>query len=110
MVPGVGLEPTRLATADFETIASRCESIGCRVFAGLLGDGWGLLGVAGERCRHFAAIFHRGDRVEFDCIFEVVRGEVGIAHGHSQAGVPEDFLQGQDVAAVLNEVAGKGMA
>ncbi|MBP4078523.1 hypothetical protein, partial [Aeromonas sp. MrichA-1] len=44
-------------TADFETIASRCESMGCRVFAGLLVDGWGLLGVTGERCRHFAAIF-----------------------------------------------------
>ena len=40
----------------------------------------------------------------------MIGGQVGIAHGHSQAGVPEDFLQGQDVAAVLNEVAGKGMA
>ncbi len=110
MVPGVGLEPTRLATADFETIASRCESISCRVFAGLLGDGWGLLGVAGERCRHFAAIFHRGDRVEFDRIFEVVRGEVGIAHGHLDVGMAEDALQHQDVAAAHHEVAGEGVA
>ena len=32
-----------------------------------------------------------------------------IAHGHSQAGVTQDLLQGQDVAAVLDEVAGEGV-
>jgi hypothetical protein len=32
-----------------------------------------------------------------------------ITHGHSQAGVPQYFLQRKDVAAVLNEVTGKGM-
>ncbi len=33
-----------------------------------------------------------------------------IAHGHSQAGVTKNFLQGKNVAAVLDEVAGEGMA
>lgn len=40
----------------------------------------------------------------------MVRGHVGIAHGHGQAGVIENALQGQNAAAVLHEVAGKGMA
>ena len=35
---------------------------------------------------------------------------MGIAHGHDQAGMPEYFLQGEDVAPVLYELAGKGMA
>ena len=30
--------------------------------------------------------------------------QVRIAHGHSQTGVTQDLLQGQDVAAVLDEV------
>lgn len=33
-----------------------------------------------------------------------------IAHGHVQAGVTLDFLQGEDVAAVLNEVAGESVS
>ena len=32
------------------------------------------------------------------------------AHGHGQAGMTQDLLQGQDVAAVLDEVAGEGVS
>ena len=39
----------------------------------------------------------------------MIRRQVRIAHGHGQAGVTQDFLQGEDVAAVLDEVAGEGM-
>lgn len=46
-----------------------------------------------------AAIFQRSDWVEFDRVFKVVRGEVGIAHGQLDIGVAEDPLQHQDVAA-----------
>lgn len=31
-------------------------------------------------------------------------------HGHGQTGVTEDLLQGQDVAAALDEVTGEGYA
>lgn len=34
---------------------------------------------------------------------------MGIAHGHGQAGMTQDLLQSEDVAAVLDEVAGEGM-
>lgn len=43
-------------------------------------------------------------------IFQVIRGEVGIAHGHGDGGVAEDFLQNQDVTAVHHKVAGEGVA
>lgn len=33
-----------------------------------------------------------------------------VAHGHGHAGVTQDFLQGEDVAAVLDEVAGEGVS
>lgn len=36
--------------------------------------------------------------------------KVSITHGHGQAGVTQDLLQGEDVAAVLDEVAGEGMS
>lgn len=36
--------------------------------------------------------------------------KVSITHGYGQAGVTQDFLQGEDVAAVLNEVAGEGVS
>lgn len=39
----------------------------------------------------------------------MIRRQVRIAHGHSQAGVTQDFLQGQNVATVLNEVTSEGM-
>lgn len=39
----------------------------------------------------------------------MIRRQMRVAHGHSQAGVAQDLLQGEDVAAVLNEVAGKGV-
>ena len=39
----------------------------------------------------------------------MLRRQTRIAHGHGQAGVTLDFLQGEDVAAVLNEVAGEGV-
>lgn len=32
-----------------------------------------------------------------------------IAHGNGQAGVSQDLLQGQDVAALLYEVTGEGV-
>lgn len=35
---------------------------------------------------------------------------MGIAHGHGNGGVAEDFLQHQDVAAVHHKVAGEGVA
>ena len=35
--------------------------------------------------------------------------QVRIAHGHGQAGVAQDFLQREDVPALLHEVAGKGV-
>ena len=35
----------------------------------------------------------------------MIRRQVRIAHGHGQAGVTQDLLQGEDVAAVLDEVA-----
>ena len=40
----------------------------------------------------------------------MLRRQTRIAHGHGQAGVTLDFLQGEDVAAVLNEVAGEGVS
>lgn len=32
-----------------------------------------------------------------------------IPHGHGQAGMTQDFLQGEDVTAALDEVAGEGV-
>ena len=40
----------------------------------------------------------------------MIRRQVRITHGHGQAGVTQDFLQGEDVAAVLDEVTGEGVA
>lgn len=50
-----------------------------------------------------------GQRTKAHSVQQVIRGQVGITHGHSQTGVPEDFLQVQDVSAVLDEMASKGM-
>ena len=40
----------------------------------------------------------------------MLRGKMRIAHGHGQAGVPHDLLPGEDVAPLLHEVTGEGMA
>lgn len=40
----------------------------------------------------------------------MLRRQTRITHGHAQAGVTQDFLQGEDVAAVLYEVAGEGVS
>jgi len=40
----------------------------------------------------------------------MIRRQVCIAHGHGQAGVTQDFLHGEDVPTVLDEVAGEGVA
>ena len=40
----------------------------------------------------------------------MIRRRVRVAHVHGRAGVTQDFLQGKDVPAVLDEVAGEGVA
>lgn len=35
---------------------------------------------------------------------------MGIAHGHGDGGVAQDFLQHQDIAAVHHKVAGEGVS
>lgn len=40
----------------------------------------------------------------------MLRCQVRIAHGHGRAGMTQDFLQGEDVPAVLDEVAGEGVS
>ncbi len=40
----------------------------------------------------------------------MIRRQVRISHGHGQAGVAQDFLQGEDVSAVLDEVTGEGVS
>ena len=40
----------------------------------------------------------------------MIRRQVRIAHGHDQAGMAQDALQGEDVPAVLDEVAREGVA
>jgi hypothetical protein len=40
----------------------------------------------------------------------MIRRQVRVTHGHCQAGVAQDFLQGEDVPTVLDEVACKGVA
>lgn len=40
----------------------------------------------------------------------MIRRQVRVAHGHGQAGMAQDFLQGEDVAAVLDEMAGEGVS
>lgn len=44
-----------------------------------------------------------------DSIAQMVGRKVRIAHRHSQAGMPENLLQREDIAAVLDKVAGKGV-
>ena len=39
----------------------------------------------------------------------MIRCKMRVAHSHGQTGVTKDFLQGQDVAAVLDEVTGESM-
>ena len=39
----------------------------------------------------------------------MIRRQVRIAHGHSQARVAENLLQGKDVATILNEVTGESV-
>lgn len=43
-------------------------------------------------------------------ILQMIRRQVRVAHGHGQAGMTQDFLQGEDVPSVLDEVAGEGVA
>lgn len=40
----------------------------------------------------------------------MLRRQTRIAHGHAQAGVTLDCLQGENVAAVLDEVAGESVS
>lgn len=49
-------------------------------------------------------------RAESDHVLQEVRGEVCIPHGHGQRRVPENLLQGQDIAAVHHEVRGERVA
>lgn len=46
---------------------------------------------------------------EPDGILQVIRSQVRVAHGHGQGGMAQDFLQGQDVATVHDEMAGEGV-
>jgi hypothetical protein len=48
-------------------------------------------------------------RPEFNGILQMIWREMRIAHGHSQRGVTEDFLQGDDVSTIYYEPAGKRM-
>lgn len=41
---------------------------------------------------------------------EVIRGQVGVAHGHLDIAVAQDALQGEDVAALHHVVAGEGVS
>lgn len=43
-------------------------------------------------------------------ILQMIRRQVRVAHGHGQAGVTQDFLQGKDVPAVLDEVTCEGVS
>lgn len=69
----------------------------------------GISGVFVFRIDHCRKSVETSQRAKAHSIHQMIRCQVGITHGHSQVGVPEDLLQGQDVPAVLNEVAGKGM-
>jgi len=42
-------------------------------------------------------------------ILQVIRRQIRISHRHGQARMTQDLLQREDVAAVLDEVAGEGM-
>lgn len=48
-------------------------------------------------------------RAKPDRINKMIRCQMGIAHGHSQAGMAQDLLQGEDVPALLYEVTDEGM-
>ena len=42
-------------------------------------------------------------------ILQMLWREMRIAHGHDHSGMSENFLQGQDIPAVLHKVTGEGM-
>ena len=48
-------------------------------------------------------------RSESDDILQVIGRKMRVAHGHGQGGMTQDFLQGEDIAAVHDEVAGEGV-
>jgi hypothetical protein len=43
-------------------------------------------------------------------VSQMLRRQMRIPHRHGDGGVPKDFLKGEEVAAVLDEVAGEGVA
>lgn len=50
------------------------------------------------------------ERAKCHSILQVISGKVRRPHCHGDSGVSQDFLQGEDVAAVLDEVTGEGVA
>ena len=74
---------------------------------------------AGTRCQQkhdlYAARYltcqcsRRRKRAKPDGVLQMIRRQVRITHGHGQAGVTQDLLQSQDIATVLDEMAGEGM-
>lgn len=48
--------------------------------------------------------------IELPSLFQMIRSQVRVPHGHRQTLVPQDPLQSQDVAPRHHEVAGERVA